>query len=270
MITRKTLHNKERNFHDEWASSTELNEIRVNDFFETPTAMENQFILKQIGPLKGKKVLDVGCGLGESSVYFALQGAVVTASDISPEMVNLTKRLAEKHKVELETRVASAEELSENPDQFDVIYVANLLHHIEDKEVFLKNMHKCLKAGGVFCSWDPLKYNPIINIYRMIATDVRTEDEMPLGKKEVELIKGPFDECKVGYFWLSSLLLFIKYAVVDRKNPNKVRYWKEIYKENDHSLKWWSFFKSLDRLLSRVPGLDWLCWNIAIVARKGN
>ena len=39
--------------------------------------MENQWILELMGDLRGKKLLDIGAGLGESSVYFALQGADV-------------------------------------------------------------------------------------------------------------------------------------------------------------------------------------------------
>ena len=38
-------------------------------------------------------------------------------------------------------------------------------------------------------SWDPLKYNFFINVYRKIATDVRTEDEHPLSIEDINLIK---------------------------------------------------------------------------------
>lgn len=81
------VHDRETIFHDGWASSTPVASVRVRECFEAPTAVENQFILQKMGPLTGKRLLDVGAGLGESSVYFALQGANVTMIDISPQMI---------------------------------------------------------------------------------------------------------------------------------------------------------------------------------------
>src|SRR6476661_8607083 len=81
------VHARETIFHDGWASSTSVASVRVRECFEAPTAVENQFILQKMGPLAGKRLLDVGAGLGESSVYFALQGADVTMIDISPQMI---------------------------------------------------------------------------------------------------------------------------------------------------------------------------------------
>ena len=46
-------------------------------------------ISKVLGDLNGKTLLDIGCGLGEASVYFAIRGAEVTSRDISKECSNL-------------------------------------------------------------------------------------------------------------------------------------------------------------------------------------
>ena len=78
----EALHNREARFHNTWASETKLGDILVRESFEAPTAVENQFILQRMGDLRGKKLLDIGAGLGESSVYFALQGADVTTVDV--------------------------------------------------------------------------------------------------------------------------------------------------------------------------------------------
>ena len=52
-----------------------------------------------MGPLKGKKLLDIGAGLGESSVYFALHCAEVTTTDVSSEMVKTAVGLGERYGV---------------------------------------------------------------------------------------------------------------------------------------------------------------------------
>ncbi|MBI4680579.1 MAG: SAM-dependent methyltransferase, partial [Nitrospirae bacterium] len=53
---------KEICFHDNWAESINLDEIMVDECFEACTAPENRLILKELGDLSGKKLLDLGCG----------------------------------------------------------------------------------------------------------------------------------------------------------------------------------------------------------------
>ena len=111
MIASDTItHQREAAFHDAWAGSTPIDDVLVRECFEAPTAMENRFILSCMGDLKGKRLLDIGAGLGESSVYFALRGAQVTMTDISPGMVQTGRELARKYGVEIEGIVSQAED----------------------------------------------------------------------------------------------------------------------------------------------------------------
>ena len=66
------VHAREACFHDGWAESTRLEDIKVYECFEAVTAMENRFMLTRMGTLREKKVLDVRGGFGESSAYLAL------------------------------------------------------------------------------------------------------------------------------------------------------------------------------------------------------
>ena len=75
--------------------------------------------------------------------------------------------------------------------KFDIIYAGNCLHHSNISQT-LSKIIIYLKKGGIFFSWDPLQYNPLINIYRKIATKVRTVDEHPLTYKDIKLIKSKF------------------------------------------------------------------------------
>jgi ubiquinone/menaquinone biosynthesis C-methylase UbiE len=263
-------HGREAAFHDSWAESTPLEKILVRESFEGPTSVENQFILKLMGPLAGKKLLDIGSGLGESSVYFALQGADVTALDISPGMVETTLNLGRRHGVELKGVVSVAEELNVPSGCFDVVYIANAIHHVMDRPRMFCEIRRVLRPGGRFFSYDPLAYNPAINVYRKMATEVRTPDERPLTRADVKLASEYFSNFGHREFWIASLALFIKYYLKDRIHPNQARYWKRITHERPEHLWWWIPLRSLDILLTRIPAVRWLAWNVVMWGEKNS
>jgi SAM-dependent methyltransferase len=264
-----SLHSREAQFHDAWASATDLQNILVRECFEAPTAVENRFILERMGDLRGKKLLDIGAGLGESSVYFALQGADVTTVDVSPQMVEKAVGLGAQFGVSLRGLVSDGESLDLPQATYDILYIANTIHHVQDRDALFAQMYRALKPGGRFFSYDPLAYNPVINIYRRMATEVRTPDESPLTTADLALAQKYFRRVGHREFWISTLLLFVKYYAVDRVNPNEDRYWKRILRETSHTLWWWMPLRATDKVLSRLPILRWLAWNIVMWGEKG-
>lgn len=262
------IHLNEASFHDSWADEAAPDQLDVRPLFEAPTSPENRFILAAMGPLQGKRILDIGVGHGESSVYFALQGAQVTANDISPRMVQQARRLGEVNGVQIEWLVAAAESLHVPENHFDFVYLGAMIHHIHTKELIFKQVHKALKPGGRFFSWDPLTYNPVIKIYRKMATAVRSDDEQPLSCQDLELAKRYFINVGHREFWIATLLLFLKYYLVDGIHPNADRYWKRILRETERSLWWWRPLLRLDSVLTRLPGLRWLAWNMVMWGEK--
>src|SRR5439155_23674184 len=93
----------ERDCHDRWAEETLVSDINVFEAFDSITAQENRFILQLMGHLKDVRLLDIGAGLGESSVYFAVKGARVTANDISPRMLDRCVGLGIRHGGQIST-----------------------------------------------------------------------------------------------------------------------------------------------------------------------
>lgn len=264
-----TIDEREREFHDDWASQINPAAVPVVASFEGSTSPEGRWIIDQLGDLHGKKVLELGSGAGEGAVYFATRGASVTATDISPGMLKVVLDVARHNGVSVETQVCSANDLSIfPPESFDVVYAANLLHHV-DIEKCLEQVLKVLKPGGRAAFWDPVHYNPAINVYRKMAMAVRTEDEHPLKRADIALFKRMFKDVHTRFFWLSALIVFLKFYLVDRINPSSDRYWKLII-DREKTLKPLVVpLFGLDRLLTTIfPPIKWWCWNVAIVARK--
>lgn len=259
---------RERQFHDAWAAAIDVDGIRVADYFEACTAPENRFILQQMGDIRDKYLLDLGCGAGENSVYFAQKGARCVATDYSPGMVDVALQLAEKNGVKIEGRTVNAMEIDFPDHTFDLVYASNLLHHIPDPKLVLKEMHRVLKPGGKACFWDPLKHNPVINVYRRMATEVRTEDETPLDINIVDYIESVFSETAYDTFWIATLWIFLKFYLVEKVNPNEERYWKKIIIEQARLKPTYTNLEKLDGLLKKLPLMKRMAWNIAVVATK--
>lgn len=259
----------ERTFHDAWAGSEDVEQIDVRGANEVCTAPEMRYIVKRLGDLRGKRILDVGCGLGEASVYFAMLGADVTSSDLSQGMLDATSRLAKSNGVAVRQHLASAEDMGLAPsDKFDVIYAGNLLHHV-DIDATLSRIRPHLADNGVLVTWDPLAYNPAINVYRSMATEVRTPDEHPLKWSDIRLFNRHFGQVETRYFWLLTLIIFVVMALAQRRDPNKERFWKVILKEGPRWAWLYRPLEAMDRLiLSVLPPLRLLCWNVVVIARK--
>lgn len=259
---------KEQVFHDQWAAAIDVDGIHVADYFEACTAPENRFILQQLGDVRGKYLLDLGCGAGENSVYFALKGANCVAADYSPGMVNVALKLAAKNGVDVTGKVVNAMQIDFPDNSFDIVYASNLLHHIPDPRLAIAEMHRVLKPGGKACFWDPLKHNPVINVYRRMATKVRTEDETPLDIQIVDFVRSQFSSTAYDTFWLATLWIFLRFYLIEKVNPNDERYWKKIIIEHDRLEKDYLRLERLDRSLKKLPLMKRFAWNLAVVATK--
>lgn len=259
---------KEKEFHDRWASVIDVDGIRVADYFEACTAPENRFILHQLGDVRGQLLLDLGCGAGENSVYFAMKGAHCVASDYSPGMVDIALKLAAKNGVQIQGKGINAMAIDYPDNTFDIVYASNLLHHIPDPEMTIREIHRVLKPGGRMCFWDPLKHNPVINVYRRMATAVRTEDETPLDINLVDFVRSHFSNTRYDTFWIATLWIFLRFYLIEKVNPNDERYWKKIIIEHDRLRPTYCRLEKVDKLLKYIPGMKRMAWNLAIVATK--
>jgi 2-polyprenyl-6-hydroxyphenyl methylase/3-demethylubiquinone-9 3-methyltransferase len=114
-----------------------LNEIRV-PYFE-----------RVLGGYSGKRILDVGCGGGVFSEALARAGADVLGIDASERSLETAREHAREAGLEIDYRLARAEDFK--PDRtFDVVAAVNVLEHVEDVNATLDMCASALKPGGVF------------------------------------------------------------------------------------------------------------------------
>jgi len=259
-------HNIEETFHDAWAKEINLDEIDPRRSFEAVTSAENRLVLEWMGPIKGKKILDLGCGLGDAAVYFAMQGAQVTAVDISPGMIKVLKRLAAREKVSgrIKGMRAVGEKLPFKSGSFDFVYGNGVLHHL-DCSVSGPEISRVLKKGGRGIFIEPLAYNPVIEVYRHLASGVRTEAEAPMTYAKFRELAKYFKAYRRQESQLLTLGIFLWFFLVERQNPSKVRYWKKIVNEADTYGPAFRVLQKAERMLMTVlPFSRPLCWNVVV------
>lgn len=258
----------EEEFHDRWAAGESPGQVLVRESFEAATAPENRLVLEIFGDLRGKRILDLGCGLGEGAVYFATRGAEVTACDLSAGMLDMASRVAALHGVKLAFQQSPAEATGLPGGSFDLVYAANLLHHVDTPRA-LDEIQRLLAPGGTFATWDPLAHNPVINVYRRMACAVRTADEHPLRMNDLPLFQSRFRDVQWRCFWLAAQAVFLRFYLWERVHPGRERYWKKILTDAARLEPFYRPLESLDRKVLKVlPWLERYCWNIVVWGRK--
>lgn len=100
---------------------------------------------------RGKKVLEVGCGIGTDTANFARHGANVTAIDLSPQSLELAKKRMEVYGLKEQVRLysGSAEEMTRfvPVEPYDLIYSFGVIHHTPHPERVVDQMRPYTRPG---------------------------------------------------------------------------------------------------------------------------
>jgi 2-polyprenyl-6-hydroxyphenyl methylase/3-demethylubiquinone-9 3-methyltransferase len=100
-------------------------------------------------PLRGARVLDVGCGGGLLSEALAAEGARVTAIDLAPDLLRVARLHQLESGLEVDYLQQSVESLAaERPASFDAITCMELLEHVPDPVSVVAACATLLKPGG--------------------------------------------------------------------------------------------------------------------------
>lgn len=100
----------------------------------------------------GKKVLEIGCGIGTDTINFARHGAEVTAVDLSEKSIILAEKRAKLYGVseKIKFHVGNAEELKKflPQDSYDLIYSFGIIHHTPNPSKVLQQLYAYLHDNG--------------------------------------------------------------------------------------------------------------------------
>lgn len=99
-------------------------------------------------PLSGLSVLDIGCGGGLTAEPLVRLGANVTAIDAGEENVKIASLHAEQSGLAVDYRHASAEELVERGESFDMVLALEVVEHVADLPAFMASVAALMKPGG--------------------------------------------------------------------------------------------------------------------------
>ena|SRR5436190_8657291 len=95
---------------------------------------------------RGKKVLEIGCGIGTDTINFARAGAEVTAVDLSAESLKVAQKRADLFGLSdrVEFFEANAERLSDfvQPDRYDLVYSFGVIHHSPHPSKIIEEIRK--------------------------------------------------------------------------------------------------------------------------------
>lgn len=96
----------------------------------------------------GKSVLEIGCGIGLDSVEYARYGARVTAIDLSPKNVELTKKHFAYHQLHATIEVGNAEALRFTDNAFDLVIAIGVLYYTPNPQKGVEEILRVLKPDS--------------------------------------------------------------------------------------------------------------------------
>lgn len=119
------------------------NKVNANNLFEIPA------LFSMMPDLKGKRVLDLGCGFGEHCKKFVDYGAEkVVGIDISEKMLEVA--MVENSDSKIRYINMPMEEIAQLQEKFDVVVSSLAFHYVEDFGGVVRNVYNLLDENGVF------------------------------------------------------------------------------------------------------------------------
>lgn len=119
-------------------------------------------LLDGLGDLRGRRVLDVGCGPGHSTAEAARRGGTLVGMDLAPQMVTLAAQLWPG----IDFRVGNLEALPFPDASFDAAFGSFVILHVPRPELAVEQLARVLIGGGrlALSTWDVDSKNRVLGM----------------------------------------------------------------------------------------------------------
>lgn len=150
-----------------WGTTTQAGQKRLSKRLA--------IVSNRLMPQPGCTVLEIGCGTGEFSRWLGKLDAEITATDVTPKMVEIARR-HETPKMHFEE--ANAYSLEYDDASFDAVTGYGILHHI-DLGKALPELQRVLRPGGQLLFFEPNLFNPWIFVEKKVGFIGRLLQDSP-------------------------------------------------------------------------------------------
>ncbi len=198
----------------------------------------------QLGDVRGRRVLDLGCGHGMAAVVLARRGAMVTACDLSLGYLREARARAGAHGVAAQWALADGQRLPFADATFDRIWGSAILHHLDLGRAGAE-LRRVLRPGGIAVFCEPWGENPLLSWARRhlpYPGKDRTPDEAPLCRRDLDHLRAHFASVDItGH----QLLAMASRLVGSARLARQLRHWDA-------------------QLFRRWPRLQWYCRYVVV------
>lgn len=196
----------------------------LNPPADTQFALEYAFHL--LGDVRGKTVLDLGCGHGENALLLLERGATVAGIDISPELVRLAEQRLAGADGQVKLRVGSAYQTGLPDESVDVVFCIALIHHLEIPKV-RDEMWRVLRKGGYVVLSEPVRFSRAYDqLRRMLPSRGNiSEFEHPLTRDEFDCLVASFKVEGLRYFRLPIVPLVERTLRIRSRSTHRLSAW---------------------------------------------
>lgn len=198
--------------------------------------------------VRGKKILEVGAGMGGDSIFLAKKGAVVTALDFTQKALAEIDKNAKKEGVDISTVVADAQAMPFADETFDIVFHQGFLEHFPSPLELVLEQKRVLKTGG------------------FLLVDVPQRFTTYTIKKHMLMVQGKWFAGWEREFSILELERLIEKAGLTLTRTYGWGYYGKLHTIRNLRLGEW--YTSLWERIEQSRLKLYLCWCIGIIARK--